>query len=194
MNYNDNLARFFNSQPKTLTAKEAAIAMTDDQETSPSPDDGKDVKDSSGCGSQHHQRVNRQSGNEPGDGDNSCSNNSSSNKGRAKSKPDEVKTGGQRAERAVPGREALLASGARPEGGGQVKQSAASSGRRQNEAAVAAATAAAVAGIDDNGAGKKNAQETASGDSEEHGKQTWHSAPPPPPPVVQLLIFLAQVQ
>ena len=26
LNYNDNLARFFNSQPKTLTAKEAATA------------------------------------------------------------------------------------------------------------------------------------------------------------------------
>ena len=30
LNYNDNLARFFNSQPKTLTAKEAATAMTED--------------------------------------------------------------------------------------------------------------------------------------------------------------------
>ena len=49
LNYNDNLARFFNSQPKTLTAKEAATAgpgsdeVSDSQSRSNSnPGQGKD--------------------------------------------------------------------------------------------------------------------------------------------------------
>ena len=36
LNYNDNLARFFNSQPKTLTAKEAATAGPGSDEVSDS--------------------------------------------------------------------------------------------------------------------------------------------------------------
>ena len=58
LNYNDNLARFFNSQPKTLTAKEAATAGPGSDEVSDSQSrsnsnlgQGKDGEQTSNSGS-----------------------------------------------------------------------------------------------------------------------------------------------
>ena len=67
LNYNDNLARFFNSQPKTLTAKEAATAGAGSDEDSNS-----------------QSKSNSKSGH-GGDGDNSNTpSNSGSNNSRAR--------------------------------------------------------------------------------------------------------------
>ena len=54
LNYNDNLARFFNSQPKTLTAKEAATAGAGSDEVSldsQTPKSGDNSYPASNCGS-----------------------------------------------------------------------------------------------------------------------------------------------